>query len=164
MYSSICKKSRESNRRYERVTIKTEKPEYSHVLTHGPSRQIPDIRNSGTDLDYDTPFKSTFICGLYFHPRGAIFPIDPDIGDGSVTADSENQASAFRTLIVERDGTCVVADDPPLHCGNLRPEKRQLGPARVFTLYYAHKLVCKKSPLVTGFFGRYYAHKEQPRD
>ncbi|KAK0219326.1 hypothetical protein EDD85DRAFT_797438 [Armillaria nabsnona] len=41
----VLKKSIESNRRYERVTIKTEKPEYRHVLTHGPSRQIPDIHN-----------------------------------------------------------------------------------------------------------------------
>ncbi len=50
MYSSICKKSRESNRRYERVTIETEKPEYRHVLTHGPSRQIPDIHNKRASL------------------------------------------------------------------------------------------------------------------
>ncbi len=46
MYSSICKKSRESNRRYEWVTIKTKKPEYRHVLTHGPSQQIPNIHNT----------------------------------------------------------------------------------------------------------------------
>ncbi|SJL14519.1 uncharacterized protein ARMOST_17982 [Armillaria ostoyae] len=70
----------------------------------------------GTDFDYDAPFESTLTCGLYFHPRGAIFPIDPDFEDGSSTAHSENEASAFRTSMVERDGTCVVTDDPPLHC------------------------------------------------
>ncbi|PBK85214.1 hypothetical protein ARMGADRAFT_1087671 [Armillaria gallica] len=69
-----------------------------------------------TDFNCDVPFESTFIFGLYFHPHGAIFPIDPDIGEGSFTADSENQVSAFRTLIVECDRTCVVTDDPALHC------------------------------------------------
>ncbi len=38
-------------RRYEQVTFETEKPEYRHVLTHGPSRQVPDIHNSSRCLD-----------------------------------------------------------------------------------------------------------------
>lgn len=70
----------------------------------------------GTDFDYDAHFESMLTCGLYFHPRGPIFPIDPDFEDGTSTAHSENQASAFRISIVERDGTCIVADDPPRSC------------------------------------------------
>ncbi len=31
------KKTMESNRKYERVTVKAEKAEYGHVLTHAPS-------------------------------------------------------------------------------------------------------------------------------
>ncbi len=31
------KKTTESNRKYERVTVKAEKAEYGHVLTHAPS-------------------------------------------------------------------------------------------------------------------------------
>ncbi len=40
------KKVAESNRKYERVTVKTEKAEYGHVLTHAPSQQIHEIHNS----------------------------------------------------------------------------------------------------------------------
>ncbi len=50
MYSGVCKKNRESKRRYEQVTFGTEKPKYRHVLTHGPSWQVPDIHNSSFKL------------------------------------------------------------------------------------------------------------------
>ncbi len=36
----------ESNRKYERVTVKTEKAEYGHVLTHAPSQRIHEIHNN----------------------------------------------------------------------------------------------------------------------
>ncbi len=36
------KKITESNRKCERVTVKTEKAEYGHVLTNAPSQQIHD--------------------------------------------------------------------------------------------------------------------------
>ncbi len=39
----------ESNRKHQRVTVKTEKAEYGHVLTHGPSQQVPDIHNTKRD-------------------------------------------------------------------------------------------------------------------
>ena len=35
----------ESNRKYKRVTVKTEKAEYGHVLTHAPSQRIREIHN-----------------------------------------------------------------------------------------------------------------------
>ncbi len=35
----------ESNRKYQRVTVKTEKAEYGHVLTHAPSQRIGEIHN-----------------------------------------------------------------------------------------------------------------------
>ncbi|KAK0441720.1 uncharacterized protein EV420DRAFT_1278611 [Desarmillaria tabescens] len=76
---------------------------------------------SPTDLgrvgfDYDAPFESTLTCGLYFHPGGPIFPIDPDFEEGSVTTLSEDQSSTFRTSIIERDGTCIVTNNPPPYC------------------------------------------------
>ncbi len=36
----------ESNRKYQRVTVKTEKAEYGHVLTHAPSQRIGEIHNN----------------------------------------------------------------------------------------------------------------------
>ncbi|KAK0457915.1 uncharacterized protein EV420DRAFT_1480098 [Desarmillaria tabescens] len=42
----INTKNRESNRKYERVSFKTEKAEYRHVLTHAPNQRIPNIQNS----------------------------------------------------------------------------------------------------------------------
>ncbi len=35
----------ESNRKYERVTVKTDKAEYGHVLTHALSQRIHEIHN-----------------------------------------------------------------------------------------------------------------------
>ncbi len=55
-YSTMChkiivfvrriEKIPESNRKYERVTVKAEKAEYGHVLIHAPSQRIHEIHNN----------------------------------------------------------------------------------------------------------------------
>ncbi len=45
----------ESNRKYERVTVKTDKAEYGHVLTHAPSQRIHEIHNSNQGLISSSP-------------------------------------------------------------------------------------------------------------
>ncbi|KAK0443348.1 uncharacterized protein EV420DRAFT_1027101 [Desarmillaria tabescens] len=68
-----------------------------------------------TEFDYDAPLRP---CDLYYHAHGPIFPIDPDLENASKTSYSTglSDSSPLKTLILERDESCVATNIDASYC------------------------------------------------
>ncbi|KAK0229767.1 hypothetical protein EDD85DRAFT_849666 [Armillaria nabsnona] len=84
---------------------------YAGYCIMGAEGDLSFTPDCTTGFDYDVPFNP---CDLYYHPRGPIFPIDPDVENASHS--DIDSVSPFRTSILERDKSCVAAGMNPSSC------------------------------------------------